>query len=121
MPGRFAFDVGSGTPAVPVASHVVGDDVGTPGRVGDTVGDGAPGRVGEFVEDGRAALDALQAALDANHGGERAKQKIAALKKQLAAQAERDRAIEARLSRLEGRSPAAVPVKAGSLNAVFTK
>jgi len=33
---------------------------------------------GEFVEDGRAALDALQAALDANQGGERAKLKLAA-------------------------------------------
>src|SRR5512139_575371 len=38
---------------------------------------------GEFVEDGRAALDALQAALDANQGGDRAKLKLAALKKQL--------------------------------------
>jgi TorA maturation chaperone TorD len=37
---------------------------------------------GEFVEDGRAALDALQAVLD-NHGGERAKQKLVSLKKQL--------------------------------------
>jgi len=35
---------------------------------------------GEFVEDGRAALDALQAALD-NLGGERAKQKIGLLRK----------------------------------------
>ena len=35
---------------------------------------------GEFVEDGRAALDALQAALD-GFGGERAKQKIALLQK----------------------------------------
>src|SRR3954447_18143203 len=37
---------------------------------------------GEFVEDGRAALDALEAVLD-NHGGERAKQKLLSLKKQL--------------------------------------
>ena len=35
---------------------------------------------GEFVEDGRAALDALQTALD-NLGGERAKQKIGLLRK----------------------------------------
>lgn len=35
---------------------------------------------GEFVEDGRAALDALQTALD-NFGGERAKQKIGLLRK----------------------------------------
>jgi TorA maturation chaperone TorD len=37
---------------------------------------------GEFVEDGRAALEGLRAALD-GIGGERAKQKIAALHKQL--------------------------------------
>jgi putative dimethyl sulfoxide reductase chaperone len=37
---------------------------------------------GEFVEDGRAALDGMQAALD-GIGGERARQKIAALQKQL--------------------------------------
>ncbi|MBI3356665.1 MAG: hypothetical protein HY038_07850 [Nitrospirae bacterium] len=37
---------------------------------------------GEFVEDGRAALDALQVVLDGN-GGERAKQKLISLKKQL--------------------------------------
>jgi TorA maturation chaperone TorD len=37
---------------------------------------------GEFVEDGRAALDGMRAALD-GIGGERAKQKIAALQKQL--------------------------------------
>ncbi len=36
---------------------------------------------GEFVEDGRAALDGMRAALD-GLGGERAKQKIAALQKQ---------------------------------------
>ena len=36
---------------------------------------------GEFVEDGRAALEALQTALD-GIGGERAKQKIAALRRQ---------------------------------------
>jgi TorA maturation chaperone TorD len=39
-------------------------------------------RCGEFVEDGRAALDTLQAMLD-GAGGERAVQKIHALKKQL--------------------------------------
>jgi len=39
-------------------------------------------RCGEFVEDGRTALDTLQAMLDGN-GGERAVQKIHALKKQL--------------------------------------
>jgi TorA maturation chaperone TorD len=39
-------------------------------------------RCGEFVEDGRAALETLQAMLDGN-GGERAVQKIHALKKQL--------------------------------------
>src|SRR5689334_5381349 len=39
-------------------------------------------RCGEFVEDGRAALDTLQAMLDGG-GGERAVQKIHALKKQL--------------------------------------
>jgi len=39
-------------------------------------------RCGEFVEDGRAALDTLHAMLDGN-GGERAVQKIHALKKQL--------------------------------------
>lgn len=39
-------------------------------------------RCGEFVEDGRAALDTLHAMLDGN-GGERAVQKIYALKKQL--------------------------------------
>src|SRR5262249_22569911 len=37
---------------------------------------------GEFVEDGRAALEALQTALD-GIGGERAKQKIAVLRKHL--------------------------------------
>ena len=37
---------------------------------------------GEFVEDGRAALEGMRAALD-GIGGERAKQKIAALQKQL--------------------------------------
>jgi len=37
---------------------------------------------GEFVEDGRAALDALEAALDGT-GGERAKQKLALMHKQL--------------------------------------
>jgi putative dimethyl sulfoxide reductase chaperone len=37
---------------------------------------------GEFVEDGRAALDALQTTLD-NIGGERAKQKIAVLRRHL--------------------------------------
>jgi putative dimethyl sulfoxide reductase chaperone len=39
-------------------------------------------RCGEFVEDGRTALNTLQAMLDGN-GGERAVQKIHALKKQL--------------------------------------
>jgi TorA maturation chaperone TorD len=39
-------------------------------------------RCGEFVEDGRTALDTLHAMLDGN-GGERAVQKIHALKKQL--------------------------------------
>lgn len=37
---------------------------------------------GEFVEDGRAALDALEVALD-GMGGERAKQKLALMRKQL--------------------------------------
>ncbi|HET7439225.1 MAG TPA: molecular chaperone TorD family protein, partial [Nitrospira sp.] len=37
---------------------------------------------GEFVEDGRAALDALEAALD-GMGGDRAKQKLALMRKQL--------------------------------------
>src|SRR5512144_2846666 len=36
---------------------------------------------GEFVEDGRAALDALETALD-GMGGDRAKQKLALLRKQ---------------------------------------
>jgi len=41
-------------------------------------------RCGEFVEDGRVALDALEVALGTD-GGERAKEKLAALRKQLAA------------------------------------
>src|SRR5678816_1377634 len=36
---------------------------------------------GEFVEDGRAALDALEAVLD-GAGGDRAKQKLAMMRKQ---------------------------------------
>ena len=39
-------------------------------------------RSGEFVEDGRAALDTLQTMLD-GQGGERAAQKLDALKKQV--------------------------------------
>src|SRR3954465_12711573 len=37
---------------------------------------------GEFVEDGRAAVEALQTVLE-SHGGDRAKQKLATLNKQL--------------------------------------
>lgn len=40
-------------------------------------------RCGEFVEDGRVALDALEAALGTD-GGERAKEKVTSLRKQLA-------------------------------------